>query len=86
MQQNKKQQLMNDYMMDKLKKSKSQVINVKDIYRFEIEALVGQLTPIEELEEADKKMQRLKRRNKHLLTFDKNYYLKLNEHDMLALT
>ena len=77
---------MNDYMMDKLKKSKSQVINVKDIYRFEIEALVGQLTPIEELEEADKKMQRLKRRNKHLLTFDKNYYLKLNEHDMLALT
>ena len=41
MQQNKKQQLMNDYMMDKLKKSKSQVINVKDIYRFEIEALVG---------------------------------------------
>ena len=86
MQQNKKQQLMNDYMMDKLKKSKSQVINVKDIYRFEIEVLVGQLTPIEELEEADKKMQRLKRRNKHLLTFDKNYYLKLNEHDMLALT
>ena len=77
---------MNDYMMDKLKKSKSQVINVKDIYRFEIEALVGQLTPIKELEEADKKMQRLKRRNKHLLTFDKNYYLKLNEHDMLALT
>jgi len=48
MQQQKKQQLMNDYMMEKLKKNKS-VINTRDIYRFEIEALVAELTPIEEL-------------------------------------
>ncbi len=36
-------------MLNKLKKSKSQEINPKDIYRMEIESLVGQLTPIEHL-------------------------------------
>ena len=40
---------MNDYMMGKLKKSRSQEINPKDVYRMEIEEMVSQLTKIEDL-------------------------------------
>jgi hypothetical protein len=36
MQAHKKEQLMKDYMMGKLKKSRSMEINPKDIYRLEI--------------------------------------------------
>jgi hypothetical protein len=86
LQEEKKQQLLSDYMIGKLKRSKSQEINPKDAYRMEIEEMVAQLTPIEDLQEADKKMQRLKRRAKHLHTFDKNYYSKLNQHDMVILS
>jgi hypothetical protein len=39
--EDRKQQVMKDYMLSKLKKSKSQEINPKDIYRMEIESLVG---------------------------------------------
>ena len=44
----------------------------------EIEEIVARLTPIEELGEAEKRMQRLKRRTKHLYTFDKAYFMRLN--------
>jgi len=41
---------MQDYLVGKLKKSKSNPeINPKDVYRIEIEELVAQLTPIEQL-------------------------------------
>ena len=73
-------------MSGKLRRSKSQEINPKDVYRMEIEEMVAQLTLLEELEEAEKKMQRLKRRTRHLLTFDKHYYLRLNQHDMVVLS
>ena len=84
MHEEKKKVLMHDYMMNKLRKSRSQEINPKDVYRMEIEELVSQLTPIAELEEAEKKMQKLKKRTKHLATFDRKYYSKLNQHDFLA--
>jgi hypothetical protein len=43
---------MKDYMFHKLKKSKSQELNPKDIYRFEMESIIAELTPIEELMES----------------------------------
>lgn len=46
MQSRKKEQLMRDYMMGKLKRSRSAEINPKDLYRLEIEHLVAELTPI----------------------------------------
>ena len=52
----------------------------------EIEEMVAQLTPIEQLEDAEKKMQKIKRRTKHLQTFDKKYYMKLNQHDLVVLS
>jgi hypothetical protein len=45
-QSHKKEQLLKDYMMSKLKKSRSMEIQPKDIYRLEMEHLVAELTPI----------------------------------------
>lgn len=72
--------MINDYMGEyTLRKSKSmQVLNPKDIYRLEIENIVAELTPIENLEDAEKKMKRIKRRHQHLKHFDQKYYSKLN--------
>lgn len=60
-------------------------LNPKDIYRMEIEHLVGQLTPIEQLEDSDKMMKRLKRRYQHLRKFDKAYYINLNKNDLFSV-
>ena len=61
--------------------SKSIEINPKDIYRLEIEALVARPTEIEEMEDAEQLMRRLKRRYQHLRKFDRAYYSKLNQMD-----
>jgi len=45
--------MINDYMGEfALKKSKSAMLNPKDVYRLEIENMVAELTPIEGLEDA----------------------------------
>lgn len=65
--------------MQKNRHSKSQEINPKDVYRIEIETMVSKAVEIEELEDAEKLMKRLKRRYQHLRRFDKEYYSKLNQ-------
>lgn len=86
MQWQKKERLVKDYMTGKLKKSRSMEINPKDLYRMEIEHLVAELTPIEQLEESERKMVRLKKRYRHLVTFDKQYFSKLNQGELLSLS
>lgn len=41
--------------------------------------MVSKAVEIEELEDAEKLMKRLKRRYQHLRRFDKEYYSKLNQ-------
>lgn len=70
---------MHDYGMNKIKSSRSVEVNPKDIYRIEIESLVSKPIEIEEMDDAEKLMKRLKRRYQHLRKFDKNYYSRLGQ-------
>lgn len=79
--------MLKDYQVYGMRKEKSiKEVRAKDLYRLEVESLVAELTDIEELEEAENKMRRLKKRHKNLISFDKDYFMGLNGEDLALLS
>lgn len=46
---------------------------------------MSELTPIEKLLAAEKRIEILKKKHQHLKYFDQNYYSKLNQNDFIKL-